>query len=273
MPPLRYKPRWGEATDKVVFDTNGDLRLVVGPEQILFTVCSKSLARASRVFDRMLHGGFAESKPDGDVEWVVDLPEDDINGAHILMDIIHGNINNVPMSLHDNPGPDNSLDDISEILRGVALFADKHDIVHLLHPWAKSWLGDLRKGFHEDAEEDVGWRGNVISCAWVFGDEWLLMEELRQVVLNARLSTATPENNDLQVPEGHEATDDGEGSMDETESRREEEYLRKELSLVNAYKVDVSPYNLCDDENQTLSFFDPGMYSLSLKVSFTLTKK
>ncbi|KAG8407249.1 hypothetical protein J3458_020738 [Metarhizium acridum] len=58
------------ADEPNVINRHGDLRLKVGsPQQagdticqsVEFLVCSRALARASPVFDRMLYGAFAEA--------------------------------------------------------------------------------------------------------------------------------------------------------------------------------------------------------------------
>lgn len=71
------------------FDPNGDLRLVIGEQKAESVVCSRSLARASPIFNKMLYGAFSESKPvEGD--WHVELPEDDPYALCFLLNIIHG---------------------------------------------------------------------------------------------------------------------------------------------------------------------------------------
>ncbi|KAI8267569.1 hypothetical protein K4K56_004477 [Colletotrichum sp. SAR 10_98] len=70
-------------TPSKTFDSKGDLYLVVGiraGDPSTFLVCSKVLARASPVFDKMLFGPFAESRPSTesskqDSAWIVHLPE------------------------------------------------------------------------------------------------------------------------------------------------------------------------------------------------------
>lgn len=49
--------------DQIVFDEDGDLTLIVGEDEQGFIVCSKTVARVSRPFKRMLYGHFKEAKP------------------------------------------------------------------------------------------------------------------------------------------------------------------------------------------------------------------
>lgn len=255
-----YKPKCYETSGKVIFDEDGDLHLIVGLDKITFIVCSRALARASRIFKRMLFGGFAESKPTGDVEWVVGLPQDDINGLHILMDIIHGNIEKVPTILYDDShttlhvdgGQDEILEcEVQEILRGVAVVADKYDLVHLLHPWADSWLDQGCRSLCTRKSPGVlkseQWCGNVIWCAWVFGDEKLLQLELDQV---ARAACLKQRKNLNQAKEGRvEATDD--------------EYMQetpRELASYDAYGDLVFLDDPQSDENQVLQLLGESTY-------------
>jgi hypothetical protein len=81
-----------------IFDPHGDLRLVVGEEKAESLVCSRSLARASPIFNKMLFGFFYESKPaKGDRR--VELPEDDPYALCFLLNIIHGRFDRVSSSL------------------------------------------------------------------------------------------------------------------------------------------------------------------------------
>lgn len=79
-------------------DPRGDLTLNVGnpsddpSSSRCFLVCSRTLARISPVFDRMLYGAFAESrgKHTAEAAWTVDLPEDPPFAFTIFVTISHG---------------------------------------------------------------------------------------------------------------------------------------------------------------------------------------
>ncbi|KAB5545661.1 hypothetical protein GE09DRAFT_1243407 [Coniochaeta sp. 2T2.1] len=194
-PPWGCGPQWSDAALRVVFDDEGDLQLKVGRRKITLVVCSKSLARTSPVFKKMLFGGLAESKPAGDVEWVVELPEDDINGMHLLMHIVHGNLEKVPKKMSDSLRFCNAPEDVSTVLRGITCTADKYDMVRLLHPWADAWLDEGCRVFHGSYKARphlangvfwglnyVTWRLDNIWCGWILGDEDLLQEELKHII-------------------------------------------------------------------------------------------
>ncbi|KAH7027273.1 uncharacterized protein B0I36DRAFT_412707 [Microdochium trichocladiopsis] len=111
-------------------DKRGDLWLLVGEDissdehpAANFQVCSRTLARCSPVFDRMLFGGFVESKKTGSMAgqdaWTIDLPEDEPTYVKHLLDLIHGNLNTL--------GPQNQSDEERiRFLYGVVWVADKY---------------------------------------------------------------------------------------------------------------------------------------------------
>ncbi|KAF6823156.1 nuclear pore protein-like protein [Colletotrichum plurivorum] len=84
------------------YDENGDLVLIVGPQaEGSFRVCSRTLARASVVFEKMLFGVFAESRSRYHSEdyWEIKLPDDDADSMEIFLNIIHGRPADVPRTL------------------------------------------------------------------------------------------------------------------------------------------------------------------------------
>ncbi|KAJ0372195.1 hypothetical protein COL26b_009237 [Colletotrichum chrysophilum] len=88
-------------TPTKILDSKGDLYLVVGSDiragdPSTFLVCSKALARASPVFDKMLFGPFAESRPSTesskqDSVWIVHLPGDEPAHFEVVLNILHCN--------------------------------------------------------------------------------------------------------------------------------------------------------------------------------------
>ncbi|KAI0418622.1 hypothetical protein F5X98DRAFT_337689 [Xylaria grammica] len=116
-------------------DPKGDLCIDVGtfPAKS-FIVCSRTLARTSPFWDKMLYGEFRESKPcpeDGNLEWTVKLPEDNTTAMGLLLNIVHGRFDVVPS--YEDPIYIRDLYDISVV-------TDKYDMAHVLKPWAKGWL-------------------------------------------------------------------------------------------------------------------------------------
>ncbi|KAH8908602.1 hypothetical protein BR93DRAFT_966659 [Coniochaeta sp. PMI_546] len=186
----------------LVFDPNSDLTFEVGDKthNVSCQVDAKSVARASHVFRRMLFGGFAESKP-SEGEWIVSLPEDDINVMAIIFNIIHGHVHKVPKILPKNMaelvGPSSHCyhDDAVEtdMLYLVTMTADKYDIIHLLRPWVKYWLERVRckKRWSQKGWDD-NWCAELLWAAWILGDHDLLHSQLNKVVLSAKMAGSSP---------------------------------------------------------------------------------
>ncbi|KAB5547310.1 hypothetical protein GE09DRAFT_1288957 [Coniochaeta sp. 2T2.1] len=146
------------------------------------------MARSSRAFRTMLFGGFAESKPDTG-EWVVRLSEDDARGFEILLHIIHGRVDRVPVDMvagrenfRDDASSNQAIRDGSAFLYEVLRMADKYCILHLLRPWINRWL----KPWRED-EVCMGlFSGEVLWAAWMVGDETVVRKELGKATFSAR---------------------------------------------------------------------------------------
>lgn len=172
----------------LVFIEGADLRLEVGKKKTPCMVSSKALACASEIFMEMLYGEHSASHVKHIAgEWVVQFPEDDINAISILLSIIHGSPETVPMKL---PIQNAALIDAtsSETFRDgyadaglaylVALAADKYGLTHLLKPWAHSWLDEFRKADRWSSKHC----GEILGAAWLLGDEDLLSAQLDRFV-------------------------------------------------------------------------------------------
>ncbi|KAI1302211.1 hypothetical protein F5Y03DRAFT_212341 [Xylaria venustula] len=117
-------------------DPKGDLSLNVGlyPAKS-FTVCSRTLARVSPFWDKMLYGDFIEGKKphahDNCLEWTVNLPDDNSMAMGLLLSITHGRFDVVP-----------GYEDLLYVrdLYEISVITDKYDMAHVLQPWAKGWL-------------------------------------------------------------------------------------------------------------------------------------
>jgi hypothetical protein len=115
-----------------VLDPHGDLRLIVGKEEVVFRVCSRALARSSRVWNTMLYGSYGEGKgQQTGTDWAVPLPEDDPEGLRVVLLAIHGRFPDLP-TLLDRP-----------TLFRVVVICDKYDMVEFLRPFWAGWLGKL----------------------------------------------------------------------------------------------------------------------------------
>ncbi|RYP88819.1 hypothetical protein DL769_000233 [Monosporascus sp. CRB-8-3] len=149
-------------------DDDGDLKLVIGSDRREFIVCSRSLSRASRVFKRMLYGGFRESRLDlkSSEPWVVDLPEDDPKAAELLLCITHARFDSVPATLP-----------LAE-LHDVLVFSEKYDMTKSIRPWAQAWIPP-RSVLRESPDY-----GTVIGVAWELGAEDVLAHVVKRLVVD-----------------------------------------------------------------------------------------
>lgn len=158
---------------EMVLDPRGDLRLEVGPVPNIFVVDSRSLARVSPVWSAMLLGGWSESRPDNGKVWVVQLPDDDAHAIDILLGIIHGNF---PLEPYEIP-PDRLL--------SLTAAADKYDTIHLLRPWAPSWIKYLK----QDKINHLTFQTCItyMCIAWNLGDQALFESLVVRVLLEAKV--------------------------------------------------------------------------------------
>lgn len=134
--PPRILHRLQPPPPRSCLDPKGDLCINVGPYPAKsFIVCSKTLARTSPFWDKMLYGEFKESKKlcsQGDnLEWTVKLPEDSPTAMGLLLSIVHGRFDVVPRYEDLLCIPD---------LYEVSIITDKYDMAHVLQPWARGWL-------------------------------------------------------------------------------------------------------------------------------------
>ncbi|KAI8315812.1 hypothetical protein K4K59_000749 [Colletotrichum sp. SAR11_240] len=117
------------------FDTRGDLTLKVGGKRSAydFLVCSRTLGRSSPVFQAMLFGGFAESKPADGSAWNVQLPDDDPSPLLLVLSIIHGHFHHVVRELKEYQ------------LHELLVVTEKYDMTKILYPWASSWFAPYKE--------------------------------------------------------------------------------------------------------------------------------
>ncbi|KAF4634445.1 hypothetical protein G7Y89_g3656 [Cudoniella acicularis] len=134
--------------NRVIFDADGDLQLVVGnehdsAEQHEFIVCSRALSRATPVFKAMLYGPFKEAKSTTtpESEWVVELPEDKPVPLKTLLHIIHAQF----------------------------------------EPWAKNWFEA-----HVNSDEADG-RELLLLVAWEFGAEDVFEKLAKRTTLGCKV--------------------------------------------------------------------------------------
>lgn len=155
-----------QADGPVVFDEPGELLLVVGAEHVdepeVFSVCPKALSRLSKVFAKMLNGGFAESRPGDEQEgWEIELPEDKPESLRVLMDIMHGRVHEVPKKME--------LTDLWDVI----IAADKYDVLYLLRPWG--W---------DEAVKDQTDNLLLLGVAWYFKNYGLFSQMMVRIAEN-----------------------------------------------------------------------------------------
>ncbi|KAJ4996044.1 hypothetical protein K4K48_009125 [Colletotrichum sp. SAR 10_66] len=168
------------------FDTRGDLTLRVGKDEAAyeFVVCSRTLGRSSAVFQAMLFGGFAESKP-AHAAWTVQIPEDLPSPTFLVLSIIHGYFEHIPGAL--------TLDQLYLVL----VTTEKYDMTKILRPWASIWFDSYKKT-SSTANNDM-----LLWISWELGQTDVFCRLVNDLVLMAitgiglkkvaLLDTPTPE--------------------------------------------------------------------------------
>jgi len=108
------------------------------PNEIVFRVSAKHLNMASPVFQKLINGGFRESKPNDQVLLEIRTSDWNAQALLVLLDIIHGHHNDVPKEL------------TQEIVAHVALIADYYDCVDIVKVFYCGW----EASFDNDWESD-----------------------------------------------------------------------------------------------------------------------
>lgn len=170
-----------EPPPKTYIDPNGDLCLEVGPFSAQFIVCSKTMARSSPFWNKMLYGGFAEGKkaqPGNEKsEWVVKLPEDNPAAMEIALNIIHSRFDQVC-------GYEDFI--YTTHFYNLCVLTDKYDMTHILRPWARGWS----RSTHSQCEK-LGQSLRLKFCherlwiAWELGDRTTFEGMARALLLES----------------------------------------------------------------------------------------
>lgn len=169
-------------TAEIFSEYEGDLTLVVGPppqpdnqpgqdtlfvptkhESRRFRVDSKTMATVSDVFDCILFGGFAESKPAAE-PWVVSLPNDNPWAMFFIVATAHGYSSYIPDCLGSNE------------LRIVLHLIDKYAVKPILAGWLQKWISECPD--HQSLSQDV---------AWLIGHEKIFTDHVKANCENARI--------------------------------------------------------------------------------------
>lgn len=145
---------------------DGDLILIVGPEEARLRVHSMLLRAVSKVFSVMFRPDWKEGQDmldrDGPAELL--LPEDNAAALKIICSVIHHQNREVPQTLA-----------AGDIL-AVAVTADKYDLVHALRFASESWLRSYTHG-----------PGNLMlltAAAYLFQNAHAFKEITRALVLD-----------------------------------------------------------------------------------------
>ncbi|KAL8306728.1 hypothetical protein RB593_005578 [Gaeumannomyces tritici] len=153
---------------KAAFDEQGDVSLLVGApganDQAIYTVCSRTLSRASPLLDTLLRSSKADRQLDGG--WIVRLPYDDPQSIRIILNIVHGRFRDVPDSM--------ALGSLHQL----CISLDKYHIAECLGPWAKNWCQTARRlgPYAVRGHAQVAW------VAYVLGNKSML-QEATQILL------------------------------------------------------------------------------------------
>lgn len=145
---------------------DGDLILVVGPEESKFRVRSILLMAASKPFSAMLgpHWKEGQGMRDQDGPFELPLPDDDAAALKLICSIIHYQNEKVPRTL---PAGD---------VLAVAVVADKYDCVDVLKFASETWL---RTSESEPANLML-----LTAAAYLFRNAQAFSEITRALVLN-----------------------------------------------------------------------------------------
>lgn len=163
------------ALPTIKIDPRGDLTLRVGadrldeskPEPKCFLVCSRTIARVSPVFDRMIYGSFAEAGPADGKEWTVDLPEDKSSALQLFAIISHGFLHRVPHALS-----------ILELF-DLTVLTHYYDATRILVPWVRPWMEAL----HDPSAATDETAPKMLWISWELGHRQMFEATVRRITM------------------------------------------------------------------------------------------
>ncbi|KAI8228112.1 hypothetical protein K4K54_002429 [Colletotrichum sp. SAR 10_86] len=183
-----------EAPDAFIMDPHGDLRLRITAgssngdekdhdqettseteintddsieEDHQFLVCSRTLARSSSVFDKMLFGPFAEGQCGSDR--TIDL-DDAIEPMFYVLSIMHCQWARVPR----RP----TFEELFDLL----VFTNKYDMTGILRPWVNRWMPPFERIAGYSDMSKMAW------VAWEIGAEKIFARAINKAVLQSRVN-------------------------------------------------------------------------------------
>ncbi|KAF9873762.1 nuclear pore protein-like protein [Colletotrichum karsti] len=131
----------------------------------LFRVCSKSLARSSVVFCKMLFGHFSETD-----QGLVSLPDDHIEPMFLALLIIHGRFAKVPSFL--------TIEELFELV----IITNKYDMTNIVRPWINNWVPRL-KGIELCPDKDL-----LAWIAWEVGADRVFEKMALDIAYECRVN-------------------------------------------------------------------------------------
>ncbi|KAK1976358.1 hypothetical protein LZ30DRAFT_826316 [Colletotrichum cereale] len=152
------------ASNPTELDKRGDLVLRLSardadsdpePPSKDLRVCSRTMARASVVFEKMLFGPFKESQKKGE-DWVVELPKDNIQSMTVILAIAHGCRSIVPDHV--------TIPELFELL----VVGDKYSMAHLLHPYLRRWVPKTKNVVLDDDTLMLAWIAREVGAKKLF---------------------------------------------------------------------------------------------------------
>ncbi|TEA21662.1 hypothetical protein C8034_v003622 [Colletotrichum sidae] len=189
--------------DLTELDPRGDIVFTVGPSTDpnkpprKFRLCSRAMARASPVLDRMLHGNFAESRPPHpaaaaaaaaaatDTNWEVRLPDDDADAFDVLASIAHARFRRVPRVL-----PPPSIAGLFDL----TVLTHYYDATEVLAPWLQGWVSGLGEAAGDGEMQKLLW------VAWELGHRQLFESTARRMVVEGKGGGGEGEVDGVNLP-------------------------------------------------------------------------
>ena len=177
---------------RIILDQHGDITLQVGgpdeTDKTDFVACSRTLARVSPVFDRMLYGTFAEAKSNQESpdDWTINLGDDNPAPMKIFLNIAHANFSEVPKAL--------TVGDLYDLV----VLTHYYDATRLLTPWVETWMSSLGSGQHTPPSD----MPKLLWISWEFGRKEDLTTISRQMLLefDGNWFNDTDNLEDIQTP-------------------------------------------------------------------------
>lgn len=153
--------------------------------QIRFRLSSRHLISASPYFRKILTGPWIESAPRAEGRYEIPATDWDENALKLLMDIVHGNSQNVPRSID------------LELLAKVAVLVDYYKCYDVIKFYSDTWIECLGKTVKVDRYSRESLLVLFISCIFMHGTMF------RDLTKQAMLQTREPlQSLGLPFPEG-----------------------------------------------------------------------